>query len=51
MPITSIVSRIYPFQVLFSAGDSGLDRDSEAQAEQVSTPLSNPTDHCHDAGP
>ncbi len=37
MPITSIVSRIYPFQVLFSAGDSGLDRDSEAQAEQVST--------------
>ncbi len=35
VPITSNVSRIYPFQVLVTAEESGLDRDSKAQAEQV----------------
>ncbi|MEE8375404.1 MAG: type II toxin-antitoxin system PemK/MazF family toxin [Acidimicrobiia bacterium] len=35
VPITSNVSRIYPFQVLVTAEESGLDRDSKVQAEQV----------------
>jgi mRNA interferase MazF len=35
VPITSSVSRVYPFQVLLPASDTGLDRDSKAQAEQV----------------
>lgn len=35
VPMTSNVSRIYPFQVLVTAKESGLDRDSKAQAEQV----------------
>jgi mRNA interferase MazF len=35
VPITSNVERIYPFQVLLPASDSGLDRDSKAQAEQI----------------
>lgn len=35
VPITSNVTRVYPFQVLLSAADTGLDRDSKAQAEQV----------------
>jgi mRNA interferase MazF len=35
VPITSNVSRIYPFHVLVTAEESGLDRDSKAQAEQV----------------
>lgn len=34
-PITSNVSRVYPFQVLVSAHESGLERDSKVQAEQV----------------
>jgi mRNA interferase MazF len=34
-PMTSNVSRVYPFQVLVSAGESGLERDSKVQAEQV----------------
>lgn len=34
-PITSKVSRIYPFQVLIDRRQSGLDRDSKVQAEQV----------------
>ncbi len=29
------MQRIYPFQVLVRAEESGLDRDSKAQAEQV----------------
>lgn len=35
VPVTSNVSRIYPFQVLLPAADCGLTRDSKAQAEQV----------------
>lgn len=35
VPVTSSVDRVYPFQVLLPAGESGLARDSKAQAEQV----------------
>jgi len=35
VPVTSNVDRIYPFQVLLKAVDTGLQRDSKAQAEQV----------------
>ena len=35
VPVTSNVERIYAFQVLLPAADTGLDRDSKAQAEQV----------------
>lgn len=35
VPVTSNVSRLYPFQVLLTAVATGLERDSKAQAEQV----------------
>jgi mRNA interferase MazF len=35
VPVTSNVSRVYPFQVLLPAGPTGLAHDSKAQAEQV----------------
>lgn len=35
VPVTSNVGRVYPFQVLLAAPETGLDRDSKAQAEQV----------------
>jgi mRNA interferase MazF len=35
VPITTSVDRVYPFQVLIPAHESGLERDSKAQAEQV----------------
>ncbi len=35
VPVTSNVTRIYPFQVLIPAAATGLDVDSKAQAEQV----------------
>jgi mRNA interferase MazF len=35
VPITSNVARVYPFQVLLRAGQTGLRQDSKAQAEQV----------------
>ncbi len=35
VPLTSNVERIYPFQVLLPANDTGLATDSKAQAEQV----------------
>jgi mRNA interferase MazF len=35
VPVTANVARVYPFQVLLSARDTGLQRDSKAQAEQV----------------
>ena len=35
VPVTSSISRIYPFQVLLPARSTGLERDSKAQAEQV----------------
>jgi mRNA interferase MazF len=35
VPVTSSVSRVYPFQVLLPATECGLPRNSKAQAEQV----------------
>ena len=35
VPVTSNTERVYPFQVLLDAADTGLGRDSKAQAEQV----------------
>ena len=35
VPVTGNVARVYPFQVLLSAHETGLQRDSKAQAEQV----------------
>lgn len=35
VPITSNISRVFPFQVLLKADECGLGRDSKAQAEQV----------------
>lgn len=35
VPITSSVTRVYPFQVLLPADLTGLPQDSKAQAEQV----------------
>lgn|SRR5262245_33350985 len=35
VPVTSNIARSYPFQVLLHAGETGLARDSKAQAEQV----------------
>ncbi len=35
VPVTTSTDRIYPFQVLLPARETGLDRDSKAQAEQV----------------
>lgn len=35
VPVTSSVSRVFPFQVLLPAEETGLRVDSKAQAEQV----------------
>jgi mRNA interferase MazF len=35
VPVTSNTTRVYPFQALITATESGLHRDSKAQAEQV----------------
>lgn len=35
VPVTSNVSRVFPFQTLLLAARTGLRRDSKAQAEQV----------------
>jgi mRNA interferase MazF len=35
VPVTSSTDRVYPFQVLLPAHQTGLPRDSKAQAEQV----------------
>ena len=35
VPVTSNVTRVYPFQSFLPAGSTGLDHDSKAQAEQV----------------
>lgn len=37
VPLTSNVVRVYDFQVLLTAADTGLNQDSKAQAEQVRT--------------
>ncbi len=35
VPVTSNVTRVYPFQMFLPASECGLRRDSKAQAEQV----------------
>jgi len=35
IPVTSNTQRVFPFQVVLRADDTGLDRDSKAQAEQI----------------
>jgi len=35
VPVTSNIERVYPFQVLLPGAETGLDRDSKAQAERV----------------
>ena len=35
VPVTSRTDRVYPFQVLLPAEETGLDTDSKAQAEQA----------------
>lgn len=35
VPVTSNTKRVYPFQVLLDAAETGLDHESKAQAEQV----------------
>lgn len=37
LPITSNVSRIYPFEVFLSSKDSALPKPSKAQAQQIRT--------------
>ena len=37
LPITSNVSRIYPFEIALSPQDSGLSKPSKAQAQQIRT--------------
>lgn len=37
LPITSKVTKVYPFEVFISKGDSGLPQDSKIQAQQVRT--------------
>lgn len=35
VPVTTSINKIYPFQVLLQAAETGLREDSKAQAEQV----------------
>lgn len=35
VPVTASIDKVYPFQVLLAATETGLERDSKAQAEQV----------------
>jgi mRNA interferase MazF len=37
LPLTSNVSRVYPFEVLLNSEDSGLSKPSKVQAQQVRT--------------
>lgn len=37
LPITSNISRVYPFEVLLNPDDSGLPKSSKVQAQQVRT--------------
>jgi mRNA interferase MazF len=37
LPITSNVSKVYPFEVALAGGESGLPKDSKAQAQQIRT--------------
>jgi len=35
VPVTTNVARVFPFQVFLPADETGLERDSKAQAEQI----------------
>jgi mRNA interferase MazF len=37
VPLSSQIARVYPFEVLLKAADSGLGKDSKAMAQQVRT--------------
>jgi mRNA interferase MazF len=37
VPLSSQITRVFPFEVLFKALDSGLNKDSKAMAQQVRT--------------
>lgn len=37
LPLTSNVTRVYPFEVLLTAIESGLPKDSKIQAQQIRT--------------
>ncbi|MBI5329078.1 MAG: type II toxin-antitoxin system PemK/MazF family toxin [Betaproteobacteria bacterium] len=37
LPVTSNVSKVYPFEVALSSGESGLPKDSKVQAQQIRT--------------
>lgn len=37
LPITSNVSRVYPFEIILSPKESGLPKPSKAQAQQIRT--------------
>jgi mRNA interferase MazF len=37
LPLTSNVSRVYPFEVLLNQDESGLSKDSKVQAQQIRT--------------
>jgi mRNA interferase MazF len=37
LPITSNISRVYPFEILLSSKESGLPKPSKAQAQQIRT--------------
>jgi mRNA interferase MazF len=37
LPVTSNVSRIYPFEIALPPGESGLSKPSKAQAQQIRT--------------
>ncbi len=37
LPITSNTSRVYPFEILLSSKESGLPKQSKAQAQQIRT--------------
>ncbi|MBM4182022.1 MAG: type II toxin-antitoxin system PemK/MazF family toxin [Betaproteobacteria bacterium] len=37
LPITSNIAKVFPFEVAISRADSGLPKDSKAQAQQIRT--------------
>lgn len=37
LPVTSNISRVYPFEILLSPKESGLPKPSKAQAQQIRT--------------
>ena len=41
LPITSNMTRVYPFEVLLNSEDSGLSKTSKVQAQQIRTILNS----------